>query len=148
MNTYITFTKKRLFLIFSLVLCVGFVFCKIAAVSNLDTDAMTNSDRLVFIKDLGYTVINNEPVTKTVNIPEKFYDVYKNYNVLQQQANYDLSLYKGCEATIYTYNINPPAKYTGEWVVNLIVYHNRIIGGDASSTEFGGNMLPLKKQSE
>lgn len=145
MNTYITFTKKRLFVIFSLVLCIGFIFCKIAAVGNVDANATTNSDRLVFIKNLGYTVINNEPTTKTVNIPEKFYDVYNNYNALQKQANYDLSLYKGCEVTIYTYNINSPVKYTGEWVVNLIVYNSRIIGGDASSTALGGNMLPLKK---
>lgn len=83
-----------------------------------------------------------------VNIPEKFYDVYENYNALQQLANYDLSLYKGCEVTIYTYTINPPSDYTGECVANLMVYNDRIIGGDISATALGGFMLPLKKQGE
>lgn len=119
-----------------------------SAVNNLDENAVTNSERLIFIKNLGYTVTNNEPNTKSVNIPEKFYDVYQNYNLLQQKAGYDLSLYKGCEVVIYTYNINPPVKYTGEWAINLIVYNNRIIGGDVSASAFGGHMLPLKKQSE
>lgn len=119
-----------------------------AAVSNFDDNAKTNSDRLIFIKNLGYNVTNNDPTTKTVNIPEKFYSVYENYNALQQSANYDLSLYKGCEVTIYTYTINPPPNYTGECVVNLIAYKNRIIGGDVSATALGGFMLPLKKQSE
>lgn len=115
---------------------------------NVDTNAKTNYDRLIFIKNLGYNVLNNEPITKTVNIPEKFYNVYKNYNVLQQSANYDLSGYKGCEVTIYTYTITPPLDYTGECVVNLMVYKDRIIGGDVSATALGGFMLPLKKQSE
>lgn len=148
MSTYITFTKKRLFILFSFVFCIGFILCNVAAVSNIDTNAKTNLERLIFIKSLGYNVINNEPTTKSVNIPEKFYDVYEKYNALQQQANYDLSLYKGCEVTIYTYTVNPPPDYTGECVVNLIVYKDRIIGGDVSATALGGFMLPLKKQGE
>ncbi len=148
MKTYATFTKKGLFVIFSLFVCVGFICCEIYAVSNNDTNAKNNADRLVFIKSLGYDIINNEPDTKTVNIPEVFYDVYKNYNTMQQSAGYDLSLFKGCEVTIYTYNINPPSDYTGECVVNLIVYKDRIIGGDVSSAALGGFMLPLKNQSE
>ncbi len=148
MNTYITFTKKRLFVLFSLILCIGFIFCRITAVSNVDVTAKTNSDRLIFIEKLGYSVANNEPTIKVVNIPEKFYDVYQNYNALQQLANYDLSLYKGCEVTIYTYTINPPSDYKGECVANLMVYNGRIIGGDVSATALGGFMLPLKKQGE
>lgn len=147
-KTYITFTKKGLFLLFTLIVCVGFVCCEIAAVSNTDTNAKTNADRLAFIKSIGYTATNSEPKTKTVVIPEVFYDVYKNYNILQNSAKYDLSTYKGSEVTIYTYNINPPKNYSGECVANLIVYNDRIIGGDISSTALGGFMLPLKKQGE
>lgn len=148
MKTYATFTKKGLFVIFSLFVCIGFICCEIYAVSNNDTNAKTNADRLVFIKNLGYNMLNNEPATKAVNIPEVFYDVYKNYNTVQQAAGYDLSLFKGCEVTIYTYQINPPLDYTGECVINLIVYKDRIIGGDVSSAALGGFMLPLKNQSE
>ncbi len=130
---------------FSLIVCMGFIFCEIAAVSNSDVNAFTNADRLIFVKNLGCDILSDEPMVKNVYIPEVFYDVYKNYNALQQAAEYDLSLYKGCEVTIYTYNIAPPHDYTGECVVNLIVYKNKIIGGDISSTALGGFMLPLKQ---
>ncbi len=129
----------------AVVVCVGFICCEIAAVSNSDTNADTNADRLIFIKELGYTVIDDKPTKKTVKIPEVFYDVYKNYNALQQKADYDLSLYKGCKVTIYTYKINPPSSFTDECVANIIVYKDRIIGGDISSTALGGFMFPLEQ---
>lgn len=144
MKTYISFTKKSLFMLLALVVCVGFICCEIAAVSNSDTNADTNADRLIFIRDLGYTVIDDNPTKKTVNIPQVFYDVYNNYNSIQQKAGYDLSLYKGCEVTVYTYKINPPPKHTDECVANIIVYKDRIIGGDISSVSLGGFMLPLE----
>ena len=105
MKTYVSITKKGLFVILSAILCIGFICCEIAAVSNADTNAVTNSDRLIFIKNLGYTVVNDSPEVKTVNVPEVFYDVYENYNNLQKKSGYDLSLYKGCEVIIYTYKI-------------------------------------------
>lgn len=128
--------------------CIGFICCEIAAASDTNTDARTNAERLAFIKSIGYEITHAEPETKTVTIPEVFYDVYENYNNLQQAAKYDLSWYKGCEVTIYTYGIKPPHNRSGECVANLIVYNDRIIGGDVSSTALGGFMLPLKKQSE
>lgn len=148
MKAYITFTKKRLLIILAVFLCVGFICCEVFAVSNNPTEAKTNADRLIFIKNLGFTVLTDKPETKTVNIPEVFYDVYNNYNVLQQSAGYDLSLYKGCEVTIYTYNINPPSGYNGECVINLIVYKDKIIGGDISSSALGGFMLPIKQEKK
>ncbi len=148
MRTYITFTKKGLFIAAAILICICFVCFEIYAAGNDTSNAKTNSNRLIFIKKAGYTVLSNEPTSKTVVIPAVFYDVYENYNTLQQSAGYDLSIYKGCEVTIYTYSINPPSDYTGECVVNLIVYNDRVIGGDISSVALGGFMLPLKKQSE
>lgn len=133
---------------FAIIVCVGFVCCEIAAVTSVNTNVITNADRLQFIRNLGYNVISNEPTAKTVNIPATFYSDYEKYNNLQKSAGYDLALYKGCEVTIYTYNIDALLNYDGECVVNLIVYNDRIIGGDISSTIFGGFMIPLKKQSE
>lgn len=133
---------------FAIMVCVCFMCCEITTVKNINTNAKTNADRLQYINVLGYKVVSNEPTTKILNIPETFYGVYSDYNALQKAANYDLSLYKGCEVTIYTYYIDAPLNYDGECVINLIVYNDRIIGGDISSTTLGGFMLPLKKQSE
>lgn len=143
MKPYITFTKKRLLIIFAVFICVGFICCEIYAAGNNVANAKTNADRLIFIKNSGYTVASNEPEVKTVYIPEVFYDVYSNYNALQQSSGYDLSLYKGCEVTIYSYKISAPSGYTGECLMNIIVYNDRIIGGDVSSSALGGFMLPL-----
>lgn len=86
----------------------------------------------------------DEPSTKTVTLPEVFSDIYSNYNALQLSAGYDLSLYKGCEVIIYSYQINAPDGYEGECLANIIVYNNRVIGGDVSSAMLGGYMLPIR----
>ncbi len=148
MKAYITFTKKGLLIAFAAFVCIGFVCSEVFAAGNKQVNAKTNADRLLFIKAAGYTVLSDEPTVKTVNIPEVFYDVYNNYNTLQQSAGYDLSLYKGCEVTIYTYSINPPSDYSGECVINIIVYNDRVIGGDVSSSALGGFMLPINNKSE
>ena len=145
MQTYISFTKKGLFVIFAAIFCVCFIFCEISAVSIQNKNADTNGERLTFIKNLGYEVTDNQPTTKTVNIPEVFYDVYENYNNIQKKADYDLSAYKGCEVIIYTYQIAPFGDNADECVLNLIVYNDKIIGGDVSSVSLGGVMLPLKR---
>ena len=148
MKAYITFTKKGLLIAFAVFICIVFVCSEVFAAGNKQTNAKTNAERLLFIKGLGYTVLSDEPTAKTVNIPEVFYDVYNNYNTLQQSSGYDLSLYKGCEVTIYTYSINPPSDYSGECVINIIVYNDRVIGGDVSSSALGGFMLPINNKSE
>lgn len=144
LKSYTIFTKKTLLVMACILICIGFICCEIYAVSNMQTNAITNADRLTFIKSLGYTVSNSEPRSKTVVIPQVFSDVYTNYNNLQKSCGYDLSLYKGCEVLIYTYDIIAPDDSNDGCVVNIIVYNDRIIGGDVSSVTFGGFMLPLK----
>ncbi len=146
MKAYITFTKKSFFVLMVALICLCFICYEIYIAGNKELDAKTNSDRLIFVKKLGYTVLSSEPTKKTVVIPEVFYDVYETYNTLQQTSGYDLSLYKGCEVIIYTYTIKPPSSYTGECVINLIVYNDKVIGGDISSVALGGFMLPLKQE--
>ncbi|MDO4607886.1 MAG: DUF4830 domain-containing protein [Clostridia bacterium] len=148
MNTYITFTKKRIIATLAIFICVGLVCCELYAAANKTPNAKTNADRLIFIKRLGYTITQESLTAKTVTIPEVFYDVYKNYNTLQQKGGYDLSDYKGCTVTLYTYKINTPKGYKGECAINIIVYNDRIIGGDISSAALDGFMLPLKAENE
>ncbi len=148
MKAYITFTRKKLIILIAVLICGVLLCSEIYVAGNNVANAATNAERLNFIKNLGYTVLSDQPTTKTVNIPEVFYDVYNNYNVLQQTANYDLSLYKGCEVVIYTYKINPPSSYSGECVINIMVYNDRVIGGDISSAALGGFMLPLKQEKK
>ena len=148
MKNYITFTRKGLFAILAVIIIIILVCGEIYALSNTQCNAKTNVDRMDFIKGNGYTLLSDQPETKTVIIPECFSDVYNNYNNIQLLSGYDLSNYKGCEVVIYTYNINAPTGYSGECVINIIVYNNRVIGGDVSSVALGGFMLPIKNKSE
>ncbi len=146
MKAYLTFTKKGLLLIVAALVCITLICGEIYVAGNQNTNAATNAERLHFIENIGCSIISDKPSAKTVTIPETFSDVYINYNSLQKSAGYDLTLYKGCEVTVYTYGINPPQNYSGECVCNLIVYNDRVIGGDISSVALGGFMLPIKKQ--
>ncbi len=148
MTAYVTFTKRRIFVLLAVFTCLLFVCCELSTVGNTVKNAKTNADRLIFIKQAGYDVLDNNPTSQAVIIPETFYEVYENYNRLQKRSGYDLLIYKGCEVTIYTYKINTPQNYSGECVINIIVYNDRIIGGDVSSVEMGGFMLPIKINNE
>lgn len=148
MKAYLTFTRKKLAVFFAVTAVFAFVFCEICTAENTDKNALNNSERIVFIKNAGYTLLSGEPETKFVKIPEVFSDVYNNYNEIQRLAGYDLSDFKGCEVVIYTYKIETPQDYSGECVFNMIVYNDRVIGGDVSSRTLGGFMLPIKTKSE
>lgn len=148
MKSYITFTRKGLTALFVAIIAAVMICLKIYAAGNAVSNASTNAQRLEFINNAGYEVLSNEPEAKQIIIPEAFSDVYKNYNKLQQSAGYDLSYYKGCDAVIYTYSIKTPDGYDGDCVFNMIVYNDRVVGGDVSSSALGGFMLPIKKQSE
>ena len=148
MKNYITFTRKGLFALLAIIVVTILICSEIYASSNTEYNAKTNADRINFIKGKGYTVLSEQPESKTVTLPECFSQVYSNYNDIQLLSGYDLSNYKGCEVVIYTYKINAPKGYTEECVINIIVYNNRVIGGDVSSVALGGFMLPINNQSE
>ena len=56
------------------------------------------------------------------------------YNDLQKAQGLDLSEYKGKSAMRYTYEITNYPDYDGTVYANIIVYKNRVIGGDICSS--------------
>lgn len=114
------------------------------AAANPPVNAKTNSERVAFIKSLGLNPDDSNYDNKSVTIPVKFSSVYKNYNALQKQVGYNLENYKGARVTVYTYPVGKiKPDNSDEYYVNLMVYKGRIIGGDISSRNFYGEMLPL-----
>lgn len=144
MKTYVTVTKKSLAAVFLLTLIVIIVSGQFYAAGNMSVNAKTNAQRVYFIKALGLSPDDNNIKKKTVTIPETFSDVYITYNNLQKKAGYDLSAYKGAAVVIFTYPVGKIKEGNNdEYYVNLMVYKGRIIGGDISSRNFYGEMLPL-----
>lgn len=143
MRMYLTFTKKGLVALLAAVLLCLFVGGELYAAGNIKQNGKTNAQRVAFIKSMGLVPQEECIGNKDIVIPERFGMVYENYNKLQLKAGYDLELYKGSDATVFTYSVETPNGYSGDAVANLIVYNGRIIGGDISSRELDGFMLPL-----
>ena len=77
-----------------------------------------------------------------VSIPSEFDDVYENYNALQREAGFDLKKYSGKNVWRYSYRVTNMGT-TQEIRANLLVYQDKVIGGDVMSTSIGGFMVPL-----
>ena len=101
-----------------------------------------NDDRIKIANMLGWE-IDGEPLEiEEIIIPDKFDEVYTKYNELQKSVGFDLEKHKGDKCKRYCYKVK---NYKGEndVVMNMIVYKNKLIGGDISSRELGGFMKPL-----
>lgn len=83
------------------------------------------------------------PIERTmVTIPSHFDNVYENYNIIQKKAGYDLKKYSGKTVWRYTFRvINLSSDH--EVRANILLFNNRIIGGDVMSTALNGFMYPL-----
>jgi len=113
---------------------------------GLDTASQsvkTNEDRVKFLQNLGWEVDPTPISEKTVVIPKDFSDIYDTYNSLQLEQGYDLSLFRGMEATIFTYNVTNYTGYSGTVVADLYVVNNRVVGGDIHSLALDGFMHGL-----
>ncbi len=102
--------------------------------------AGTNDQRVVFLKQFGWEVDHQTVEVEEVRIPEVFDDVYKNYNEIQKKQGFDLTKYAGKRVKRYTYTImNYPNGIKGVRA-NLLVYKNKVIGGDICSVALDGFM--------
>ncbi len=98
----------------------------------------TGEDRINFLKQFGWEV-DEEPAEEiTMTIPAEFDRVMNTYNELQKRSGLDLSKYRGRKVTRYTYTVKNYPNYDGTVVANIIIYKNRVIGGDISSTDVSG----------
>lgn len=98
----------------------------------------TNEDRIAFISQFGWTVKENPVEEQELTIPAEFDNVFCSYNELQKQQGLDLSKYKRKTMTRYTYEITNYPDYDGTVYVNIIVYRNKVVGGDICTSDVNG----------
>ena len=95
----------------------------------------TTEDRVHFLTQYGYTV-EAEPIESCeVTIPKEFDKVFAAYNELQKTEGLDLGRYKGKTVMRYTYKITNYDGYNDTVYANLLVYKNKVIGGDVCSAD-------------
>ena len=106
-----------------------------------------NEDRVAFLKEFGWEVDPNAVEIIEVTIPREFDKVYQKYNALQISEGLNLEKYKGKSVKRYTYLVNN-YDYNGSVYANLIIYKDRVIGGDICSAKKDGFVHGLTKGND
>lgn len=104
----------------------------------------TNEDRIKFLSQFGWEVDAQPIEEKEVVIPAEFDKIFAGYNQIQRAQGLDLGKYKKKKLMRYTYNVT---NYGTEGTVyaNLLVYRNRVVGGDICSSDAGGFVQGFEK---
>lgn len=105
----------------------------------------TNDDRIEFLSQFGWQVKSNAVAEEEVLIPEQFDKVFSGYNEIQRRQGLDLSKYKKKLVNRYTYEVTNYNGYEGTVYANILVYRNRVIGGDICSADISGFLHGFEK---
>ena len=105
----------------------------------------TNDDRVNFLAQFGWEVKPEAVTIGEVTIPGEFDKVFTGYNEIQKRQGLDLSKYKKKSVMRYTYEITNSEGYDGVVYANLIIYRNKVIGGDICSADVTGFIHGFEK---
>lgn len=95
-------------------------------------------DGIEFLAQFGWEVEPTPLESTTVTIPAEFDKVFAAYNELQRAQGLDLSGYAGRIVQRYTFRVTNYKDYTGTVLANLLVFRDRVIGGDVCAAEPNG----------
>ena len=98
----------------------------------------TEADVAAFLEQFGWTVEEKPLETIEIRIPTQFDKVMNAYNELQKNQGLDLARYKDKDVMRYTYRVTNYPGYSGTVYANVIVYKNKVIGGDICSSDVTG----------
>lgn len=104
----------------------------------------TNEDRVNFLAQFGWQVSEKAIEEVSVTIPDEFDAVFMEYNNLQKDLGLDLARYKRKEVMRYTYKVTNYPEYDGIVYANLLIYRNKVIGGDICSADVNGFVKTLR----
>lgn len=109
------------------------------------TGVKTNEDRIAFLSQFGWEV-KAEPIEECqVTIPAEFDKIFMGYNEIQKRQGLDLSDYKKKKVVRYTYEVTNYEGAEGTVYANVIIYRNRVIGGDVCSADVTGFIHGFEK---
>ena len=106
----------------------------------------TNDDRIDFLEQFGWTVSEKPSDEEEVTIPDDFDKIMLSYNEFQRQMGLDLAKYKGKKVMRYTYEITNYPEYEGRVYANMLIYRNKVIGGDVCSADASGFLHGFEKK--
>ena len=104
-----------------------------------------NDARVQFLTDLGWEVSTSPAESGQVMIPQEMSEVFDRYNALQKSQGYDLSQYAGKAVMRYVYKVNNYPNATEPVFATILVYKNKVIGGDITDTAAKGVVQGFRK---
>ncbi len=110
-------------------------------------DVANAQDGAEFLAQFGWEVDPTPLECTTVTIPAEFDKVFAAYNELQRAQGLNLSTYAGRVVQRYTYRVTNYQGHTGDVLANLLVYRDRVIGGDVCAADAGGFLQGFEKTS-
>ena len=97
-----------------------------------------NDARVQFLQDMGWEVTTSPAQSGQVKIPANSSEVFDRYNQLQKSQGYDLTAYAGKQVMRYVYQVNNYPGATDPVYATVLVYQNKVIGGDVTDTSATG----------
>ncbi len=117
--------------------------------SKINFAASNEKERLSFISQFGWEVIEEPEEVAEILIPNEFDTVYENYNAIQKKQGCDLLDFCGRRVKRWTYIITNYPGYEADSAcirINMLVLDGKVIGGDVCSTELDGFMHTFQKE--
>ncbi len=111
-----------------------------SSMTTAPATADTNDARVKFLTDLGWEVTASPVEATEVKIPRKSDQVFDRYNELQKSQGYDLSKYAGKTVMRYVYTVKNYPEASEPVYATLLIYKDKIIGGDITNTTPGGKV--------
>ncbi|MCI8388476.1 MAG: DUF4830 domain-containing protein [Clostridiales bacterium] len=108
----------------------------------------TADDRIEFLRQFGWEVESQPLEEAEVTIPAEFDKVYQSYNELQKKQGFDLTKYMKKNVMRYTYRITNYPDYSGDVYVSILIFKNKVIGGDVCSADSNGFIHGLDRNIE
>ena len=102
-------------------------------------------DAAKFLAQFGWVVDAGSVEKREVTIPAEFDKVFAGYNEMQKSQGLDLSKYKKKTVIRYTFTVTGYDGYDGAVYANVLVYRNRVIGGDICSADVNGFIHGFEK---
>ena len=91
-----------------------------------------------FLSQFGWKVDADAVQTVEVTIPAEFDKIFTGYNELQKRQGLDLSKFRNKSVLRYTFPVTNYPGENGTVYANVLVYRNRVIGGDLCTADVTG----------
>jgi len=98
-----------------------------------------------FLAQFGWTVDATPVEIKQVTIPSEFDKIFSAYNEIQKEQGLNLLKYKNKKITRYTFEVKNYDGYEGRVLANVLVYRNKVVGGDICSADVNGFVHGFEK---